>query len=393
MNDIQNPPVKAVNKRRSSTFLLPENKEKAKRIILSALIGTLTFHLVLIFLFWFFDVSLPIHTATPRPMDDDQPLIVKWQPEDQDEPEKELITDPTPQEITFEELDPIDLELDNVILKPEDTAIPLQSLVQENPAGNESEIPSPLDIQQLADSLPAPPIDPAYVTASDVVINAPDIREVAPLDLPEAGHGNNPQGEDLQGNESLQKLLAQPGGVGMGDVATLQADLLFEFNKADLKPTARIGLLLLAALIEKNPKTRFIIEGHTDNFGTEAHNRKLSFQRAESVRNWLQGNGLDLTRIYIRACAADAPVVSTKGTQQEQARNRRVEIHMRKSEEPMPENALPATATLDDLARLPKATPSVKPEPKPEPKPQPKAAEAEVITPAEEAVDAEIVIP
>ena len=103
----------------------------------------------------------------------------------------------------------------------------------------------------------------------------------------------------------------------------------------------------------KNPDTIFIVEGHTDSFGSEEYNAVLSLMRANAVRQWLKDNGIALTRpngecrLYIRACGASRPVVSIRGDRDAQAANRRVEIHMRKPGEEIPTGSLPVTYVVD----------------------------------------------
>ena len=103
----------------------------------------------------------------------------------------------------------------------------------------------------------------------------------------------------------------------------------------------------------KNPDTIFIVEGHTDSFGSEEYNAVLSLMRANAVRQWLKDNGIALTRpngecrLYIRACGASRPVVSIRGDRDAQAANRRVEIHMRKPGEEIPAGSLPLTYAVD----------------------------------------------
>lgn len=75
-------------------------------------------------------------------------------------------------------------------------------------------------------------------------------------------------------------------------VFELGADVLFDFDRADLRPEADP---VLRALLEqakaKLRKPRFSIEGHTDAKGEEAYNQKLSERRAASVRDWLVRKG------------------------------------------------------------------------------------------------------
>lgn len=65
---------------------------------------------------------------------------------------------------------------------------------------------------------------------------------------------------------------------------TIVADALFEFDQATLTPQAEETLLALGPLILKEGSKSVTVEGHTDGKGTPAYNRKLSEQRAESVR-------------------------------------------------------------------------------------------------------------
>ncbi len=86
-----------------------------------------------------------------------------------------------------------------------------------------------------------------------------------------------------------------------------------------MKNSARLSMLQLAGLMMKNPDTIFIVEGHTDSFGSEEYNAVLSLMRANAVRQWLKDNGIALTRpngecrLYIRACGSSRPVVSIRG--------------------------------------------------------------------------------
>ena len=122
-------------------------------------------------------------------------------------------------------------------------------------------------------------------------------------------------------------------------MARLGADVLFGYNECQLKNSARITMLQLAALIQKNPETYFVIEGHTDSTGTAAYNALLGLQRAAAVRAWLVGNGVPVEHVYIRSCGSSMPLAATNGTREQQALNRRVEIHMRAGGEELPAGA------------------------------------------------------
>jgi len=71
-------------------------------------------------------------------------------------------------------------------------------------------------------------------------------------------------------------------------VFELAADVLFDFDRAELRPEADPVLRsLLEQVRAKLPRARFRVEGHTDAKGEEAYNQKLSERRAASVRDWL----------------------------------------------------------------------------------------------------------
>ena len=71
----------------------------------------------------------------------------------------------------------------------------------------------------------------------------------------------------------------------------LAADVLFDFDCADLKPDEEVWLSKLAAVVKAYPTAQISIEGHTDSKGADAHNQKLSEQRAATVADWLASKG------------------------------------------------------------------------------------------------------
>ena len=74
----------------------------------------------------------------------------------------------------------------------------------------------------------------------------------------------------------------------------LSADVLFDFDKSDIKPEAAAALRQVAAVLKEHPNQPVRIEGHTDSKGSDAYNQALSEDRALSVRDWLADEeGLD----------------------------------------------------------------------------------------------------
>lgn len=340
------------NRHRTSTFTLPENHEQGARLFLAAVIGALFFHIILFALLQFFGIGLNLHqlplTEEILPLEQ---IVIK-QTHDEDAPEIEAPPPEIPaipHEKDIEMPDIVDLPLEQLVIAPGETSI---SMPDSAPAAIDLPIvPDSIDVKQIqsgvADSMP----DPAIVTANDITIKAPVLDEENPKQWENtdiAGDGGLSDGISQEGSVSLQNLLNRPSGsLGAGSgFSIIGADLLFEFDKAMLKKTALKDLITLAALIEKNNDTRFIIEGHTDSFGSELYNKKLSFYRANAVRQWLSDMGIPLDRVFIRACGADRLIASALGNREQQSSNRRVEIHMRKSSEPLPQEVHLANAPL-----------------------------------------------
>jgi outer membrane protein OmpA-like peptidoglycan-associated protein len=105
------------------------------------------------------------------------------------------------------------------------------------------------------------------------------------------------------------------------------SDVLFDFNKASLKPGAREKLAKLAGILLAYPGNyRIEIEGHTDAVGTDEYNLKLSQDRAESVRYFIVQSGLAESRIVGTRGFGEIRPVATNDTPEGRQMNRRVEI-------------------------------------------------------------------
>jgi outer membrane protein OmpA-like peptidoglycan-associated protein len=117
----------------------------------------------------------------------------------------------------------------------------------------------------------------------------------------------------------------------------LDADVLFDFDKYNLRPEAADSLRKVGEVAKSYGTAPLTIEGHTDGMGSHTHNMKLSDDRAASVKNWLvQNAGVPASRITTRGWGETKPVAPNKnpngsdnpaGRQQ----NRRVEITIRTS--------------------------------------------------------------
>ena len=110
----------------------------------------------------------------------------------------------------------------------------------------------------------------------------------------------------------------------------LPADVLFDFDKADIRSDAATALAQLATLIRAWPSGSATLEGHTDSKGDDAYNQRLSEQRAGSVKRWLvEREGIEAGRLTPRGWGERKPVAGNDDDAGRQ-RNRRVEVVIRK---------------------------------------------------------------
>ena len=133
---------------------------------------------------------------------------------------------------------------------------------------------------------------------------------------------------------TVQQLITELQGVETerGTLISLPGDVLFDFDKSDIRRDAEPVLARLANLIEKLSQAPVEIEGHTDAMGSDAYNQSLSERRALSVKNYLvRGFGLDAERLQTTGYGESRPVAPNShanGSDNPSGRqlNRRVEV-------------------------------------------------------------------
>jgi OmpA-OmpF porin, OOP family len=184
--------------------------------------------------------------------------------------------------------------------------------------GREPETIRPAAVGQLT-------VDPGAVIADD--------QELGKFteDLIRRGADGKVASGTLDGITSLDALIDLPPSVLLGAKTMLPSDLLFEFNSSELRESAKIGLMKLGLLMDRNPNLYCWIEGHTDLVGGDEFNLNLSIKRAEQVKSYLvESLRMDASKIITRGFGRYQPIVIS-GDPEEQSPNRRVEIRMRKT--------------------------------------------------------------
>ncbi|WP_114689973.1 outer membrane protein OmpA [Polynucleobacter necessarius] len=121
-------------------------------------------------------------------------------------------------------------------------------------------------------------------------------------------------------------LTSEPAGVSQSKI-TLQADTLYDFDKATLKPEGKATLDKIAADLKKIKLEVIIAVGNTDSIGTDAYNMALGQRRAQSVKTYLVSQGVDGSLIYTESKGKSNPVASN-ATAEGRAKNRRTDIEV-----------------------------------------------------------------
>jgi outer membrane protein OmpA-like peptidoglycan-associated protein len=103
------------------------------------------------------------------------------------------------------------------------------------------------------------------------------------------------------------------------------SDILFDVNRATLKPGAEANIRRIAAILQQYPDRQIAVEGHTDATGSDAYNQTLSEDRAASVRASLVAGGVPEDQITSRGFGKTQPV-ATNDTPSGRQQNRRVEV-------------------------------------------------------------------
>lgn len=103
-------------------------------------------------------------------------------------------------------------------------------------------------------------------------------------------------------------------------------DILFDVDKATLKPDAQVTLARIAGVLSAVPELELEIEGHTDATGTDRHNLELSKRRAESVTAFLISQGIEREQVNATRAFGESQPIASNDTSQGRQLNRRVEV-------------------------------------------------------------------
>ena len=177
-------------------------------------------------------------------------------------------------------------EVDNVLEKPQaPDATALISEIDRGPAQMLSSAPNATHEQSaLNDSTTSG--RPLPMQGTDLATST-TIKRPNTFTSKMPGDSAGPNKGRAVGFSDLDQLLAQKGPLGSGTQLRMPDDQLFQYDSAELQPSAIGQLQKLAVLIKRNPRATFTVEGYTDSFGQPEYNLDLSQRRADSVKTYL----------------------------------------------------------------------------------------------------------
>jgi outer membrane protein OmpA-like peptidoglycan-associated protein len=140
--------------------------------------------------------------------------------------------------------------------------------------------------------------------------------------------------KEIDLERARQEFQAQQTGRSLS--MNLSGDVLFDYDKAALKPEAEEALKKVAVVLSQFPESKVTVEGYTDSKGGKTVNMQLSRERAQAVKDWLvRSGGVAIANISVKGFGeqyAIAPNTNTDGTDNPLGRalNRRVSIIVEK---------------------------------------------------------------
>lgn len=189
----------------------------------------------------------------------------------------------------------------------------------------QSSAPASVSVQASAVA-PAEPASSA-LSAQDNSLSAQGSNLAAQgSNLAAQGSNLSAQGSSLSGTET-----------GFNIQINLSSDVLFDFDKAELKPEASTELQKAADVIRQKGKGVILITGYTDSKGTDEYNQRLSLARAQAVKSWFEAQGLNQD-FQVAGQGAKNPVAPNthpdgSDNPEGRAKNRRVEVIVNKTKQ------------------------------------------------------------
>lgn len=171
---------------------------------------------------------------------------------------------------------------------------------------------------------PPPPMDSDHDGVTDDLDKCPNTPAGARVDATGCELDSDHDGVV----DRLDKCPNTPAGTKVDAVGcgiTMRLEVNFDTNSAHIKPESDTELDNFVQFMKDVPTARGTLEGHTDSVGSDAYNLKLSQRRADAVKEYVVGKGVDGSRIAAKGYGESKPIADNK-TEAGRAENRRVQF-------------------------------------------------------------------
>ncbi|HZZ92798.1 MAG TPA: OmpA family protein [Usitatibacter sp.] len=121
---------------------------------------------------------------------------------------------------------------------------------------------------------------------------------------------------------------ARPAPSSVRQSVVIQADALFDFDKAVVRPDGKRAIDEALSKLNGVDVEMVIATGHTDSIGTARYNQRLSERRAAAVKQYLESKGIAGSKITTIGKGETQPVATNK-TAEGRQKNRRVDIEFK----------------------------------------------------------------
>ena len=137
------------------------------------------------------------------------------------------------------------------------------------------------------------------------------------------------QEEEKKMEEEAVKEIGTLGEVQKADqgIKLIFSDILFDFNKVNLKSEIIPTLDKIIEILKKYPKYEVRVEGHSDDRGAEEYKQASALGRSKVVANYLVSKGIDPNRVSYSGFSDKKPLVPNT-SEENRSKNRRVEIYI-----------------------------------------------------------------
>jgi peptidoglycan-associated lipoprotein len=145
----------------------------------------------------------------------------------------------------------------------------------------------------------------------------PQPQTPAPVEQPTLPPSSGPMRDtDAERDAELRRL-----------AAVLEQMVFFDYDDSTIRPDAQEALAAKVPFLRANPAIRMRIDGHADERGSVEYNLALGMRRANAVREYLGGFGLDASRFETYSFGEDHPLVAGTG-ESAWSQNRRAEFRV-----------------------------------------------------------------